>query len=131
MTGRLFILMMGSFLIAACDKSTDQDLSKSADEVAVTVNAAVSTDTIVRPKFRLDAKGTFSAESIDSYPDSHESVYQYIDENLDDHIAEIQRWIRQPSVSAQNDGIQEMAELLRDDLTALGFQEAELVELLG
>jgi len=131
MTGRLFALIVGSLLFVGCDKSAAQNLSKSTDELAGIGDAAVLTEAIVRPKFRLDADGAFSADSIDSYPDSHDSVYQHIDENLDDHIAEIQRWIRQPSVSAQNDGIQEMAELLRDDLTALGFQEAELVETDG
>ena len=121
MTDKLMVLIVGSILLSGCEKPADQAPPKSADELAGADNAALSTDAVVRPKFRLDTDGLFSAESIDSYPASHESIYQHIDENLDDHIAEIQRWIRQPSVSAQNDGIQEMAELLRDDLTALGF----------
>ena len=41
------------------------------------------------------------------------------------------RWVRQRSISAQNDGVLEMAEMLRDDLRALGFKEAELVPTSG
>jgi acetylornithine deacetylase/succinyl-diaminopimelate desuccinylase-like protein len=131
MIGKLLVLLTGIILIAGCEKPAEQVTASSADEMPAVGDAAESTDAVARPKFRLDADGTFTAESIDSYAESHDSVYQHIDENLDDHIAEIQRWIRQPSVSAQNDGIQEMAELLRDDLTAMGFQEAELVETDG
>jgi acetylornithine deacetylase/succinyl-diaminopimelate desuccinylase-like protein len=39
--------------------------------------------------------------------------------------------VRQPSISAENRGIREMATLLRDDLRQLGFQEAELVPTSG
>ena len=42
-----------------------------------------------------------------------------------------QRWLRQPSVSAQNLGIQQMAEMVRDDYKKLGCQEAELVPTKG
>lgn len=79
--------------------------------------------------FTTDEK--FDASSIPAYAGDHAAVYAYIDAHLDQHIAEIQRWLRQPSVSAQNIGIREMAELLRNDLRALGFQEAELVPTPG
>jgi hypothetical protein len=39
--------------------------------------------------------------------------------------------VRQPSVSAQNRGIREMAEMLAGDLRALGFKEVELVPTDG
>ncbi|NIM00705.1 MAG: peptidase M20, partial [Acidobacteria bacterium] len=48
---------------------------------------------------------------IPTYLENHEAVYDYIDANLDDHLAAIQRWLRQPSISAQNVGISEMAEM--------------------
>ncbi|MGZ5442022.1 MAG: M20/M25/M40 family metallo-hydrolase [Thermoanaerobaculia bacterium] len=46
-------------------------------------------------------------------------------------MAQLQRWIRQRSISAQNDGIREMAAMLRDDLKRIGFQEAEIAETSG
>jgi acetylornithine deacetylase/succinyl-diaminopimelate desuccinylase-like protein len=73
----------------------------------------------------------FSASSIPPYRGRHDDIYRYIDRNLDSHVAHLQRWVRQRSISAQNDGIQQMAELLRADLLSLGFKEAELVPTSG
>ena len=46
-------------------------------------------------------------------------------------MKELQRWVRQPSVSAQNRGIAEMAKLLADDLNTLGFKEVAIVPTAG
>lgn len=97
----------------------------------VALPSASPVSDVERPAFRLDVSDGFSAASIAPYDVDHVPAYEYIDANLDEHVANIQRWVRQPSISAQNDGIQEMAELLRDDLTALGFAEAELVPTDG
>jgi acetylornithine deacetylase/succinyl-diaminopimelate desuccinylase-like protein len=43
---------------------------------------------------------------------------------FDGHLARVQRWVRQPSVSATGEGMTEMAELVRADLAALGFDAA-------
>lgn len=74
---------------------------------------------------------TFDAAGLGSYGGDHAAVYEHIDENLDAHLAELQRWLRQRSISAQNDGVLEMAEMLRSDLESMGFAEAELVETGG
>jgi acetylornithine deacetylase/succinyl-diaminopimelate desuccinylase-like protein len=73
----------------------------------------------------------FDPRSVPAYSGSHPEVYGYIDANLSAHLQQLQRWVRQPSVSAQNIGIREMAELLRGDLSKLGFKEAELVPTRG
>lgn len=83
------------------------------------------------PSFRLGEGDRFDASTVPPYEGAHPAVYRYIDANLDRHIEEIRRWLRQPSVSAQNLGIEEMAVMLRDDLRGLGFQEAELVPTSG
>jgi len=82
-------------------------------------------------RFSFATEDAFDASSIPAYDGDHAAVYAHIDANLDAHVAALQRWIRQPSVSAQNVGIQEMATMLRDDLRGLGFQEAELVSTDG
>jgi acetylornithine deacetylase/succinyl-diaminopimelate desuccinylase-like protein len=81
--------------------------------------------------FRFSTEEKFDAASIAPYRGNHAAVYRYIEEHLDEHLANIQRWLRQPSVSAQNLGIREMAELVRADLEALGFRETELVPTSG
>lgn len=60
-----------------------------------------------------------------------EAIHRSIDANLPAHIAKIQEYLRQPSVSAQNIGIRECAELTRQYLAALGCREAELVPTGG
>jgi acetylornithine deacetylase/succinyl-diaminopimelate desuccinylase-like protein len=65
------------------------------------------------------------------YTGTHDATYAYIDANIKAHTENLRRWVRQPSVSAQNNGIAEMAEMVRKDLLALGFKEAELVPTSG
>ena len=117
MTRKLIAFTAAVLAIAACDP--------------VSVEVAVKPAAIERPKFRIETDEVFSSASIGQYAGDHADIYRQIDSQLDGHIANIQRWLRQPSISAQNDGIQEMAVLLRDDLLALGFQEAELVPTDG
>lgn len=83
------------------------------------------------PTPRFTTQERFSAASIPPYTGQHPEVYAYIDQHLPEHLEHLRRWVRQPSVSAQNVGIQEMANLLKEDLRKLGFQEAELVPTDG
>lgn len=84
-----------------------------------------------RPEFRLTTGEAYHLDAIAPYAGDHAAVYAHIDANLDAHIEAIRRWLRQPSISAQNVGITEMAEMLRGDLEQLGFSEAELVPTDG
>lgn len=86
---------------------------------------------VERPRFTVDTQETFDASAIPAYQGSHDNVYAYIDANLAAHVGELQRWMRQQSGSAENLGVLEMAELVRQDFEDLGFQEAELVETDG
>lgn len=49
-------------------------------------------------------------------------IYDYIDEHFDDHLTAIRAYLRQPSISAQNVGIQACAELTADALRELGVR---------
>ena len=95
--------------------------------------AAYSDDesSVRKPKFELKSERAFNPGDISAYSGEHEDIYAYIDANLDQHVKELQRWLRQKSISAQNDGIQEMAAMLRDDFAGMGFKEAEIVPTDG
>lgn len=123
------LVMTGLVICSGCQPASDSATTIERAEPAAA--DAISSADAQRPEFRLDVSGSFSADSVAPYSGAHTSVYEHIDANLDEHIANIQRWVRQPSISAQNDGIQEMARLLRDDLKTLGFAEAELVPTDG
>lgn len=112
------VLTLTLALLCACDAPVD-------------VTDTVVVDVISRPTFEITTDEAFSSESIGKYTGDHDAVYEFIDANIESHIGELQRWLRQRSISAQSDGIYEMAEMLRDDLHALGFAEAELVETDG
>lgn len=83
------------------------------------------------PEVRFTTDDKFDATSIAAYGERHDDVYAHIDANLQAHLEHLRRWVRQPSVSAQNRGIAEMANLLADDLRAIGFNEVALVPTSG
>ena len=62
--------------------------------------------------------------------DELELVYKHIDENCDKYVADLRKFLRQPSISAQNNGVRECAEMLSAFLKDLGA-ETTLVPLAG
>jgi len=58
-------------------------------------------------------------------------THRYLEEHLDDHIARIQEFVRQPTISTQDIGIIEGAWMLAGYLKRAGFSEVELVETEG
>ncbi|GAB5413017.1 MAG: M20/M25/M40 family metallo-hydrolase [Congregibacter sp.] len=84
-----------------------------------------------RPRFPINLSYPYDVASIPAYTGSHDAIYAYIDEHLDAHVSNLQRWLRQPSISAQDVGIDDMAQMLVEDFTALGFDEVELVPTDG
>lgn len=84
-----------------------------------------------RPAYPFSTDDAFDATAVPAYGGRHEAIYAQIDRDLEAHVAELQRWVRQRSISAQDDGIREMAELVAADLRALGFAEVDIVETDG
>ena len=83
------------------------------------------------PAMRIDTAEAFDAAAVVPFAGDYPQVYAHIRANREAHLENIRRWLRQPSISAEDNGVREMATLLRDDLAALGFAEAELVETDG
>ena len=84
-----------------------------------------------RPTVEITTAERFDPASVPAYRGAHPKAYAYVDAHRAEHVANLQRWVRQRSISAQDDGVQQMAALLRDDLRALGFAEAEIVPTSG
>lgn len=55
-------------------------------------------------------------------------IHAYIDSNIDKHVDHLRTWVRQPSVSWDNWGVSEMAELVAQSYRDLGCQEVEIIE---
>jgi acetylornithine deacetylase/succinyl-diaminopimelate desuccinylase-like protein len=58
---------------------------------------------------------------------NREEIFQYIDDHIDEHVAHIQRWVRQRSVSWDNMGVAECAEIVAESYRALGCREVEVI----
>ncbi len=59
------------------------------------------------------------------------AVYREIERRHDESIARLQAWIRQPSIAAENNGVEEGCQLTMQMLTAAGFQHAERIPTDG
>ncbi len=77
----------------------------------------------------LQAPRGFAADVLES-PEI-KKIHKHIEDHKREHTAKIQEFLRQPSVSSWNLGIQECAEMLRGYFKQLGCQEAELVKTAG
>ena len=97
------------------------------------VNSVNNTEApeITRPDFDFASDDRFEPSEVPAYEGNHEEIYRFIDDHIDDHVANLQRWVRQPSISAQDVGIRQMAELVRNDMLDIGFAEAEIVPTSG
>lgn len=60
-----------------------------------------------------------------------EKVFDYIDQHYNKHLSKLQELVRQASISAENRGVQQCAELIKRYLKDLGCKNPQLVETSG
>lgn len=60
-----------------------------------------------------------------------EKVFKHVDEHYDEHLGKLQELVRQPSISAENRGVRDCAELVKAYLEDLGCKNTRLVETSG
>ncbi len=58
-------------------------------------------------------------------------VFKHIDRHYDEHLGKLQELVRQPSISAENRGVRECAELVKSYFKDLGCKRPRLVETSG
>jgi acetylornithine deacetylase/succinyl-diaminopimelate desuccinylase-like protein len=61
--------------------------------------------------------------------DELKKVFSYIDEHIDDHVENLQKWVRQPSISNSGEGIPESAEMVKGFFEQLGCQESKVYDV--
>jgi len=57
-----------------------------------------------------------------------QKVYSYIDTHIDEHVENLQKWIRQPSISNSGEGIPESAEMVKGFFDELGCQQTRVFD---
>ena len=77
----------------------------------------------------LNAPQGFAADVLESA--TVKKIHKYIDDHKREHIAKVQEFLRQPSVSSWNMGVKECAEILRGYFKQIGCKQAELVKTDG
>jgi hypothetical protein len=58
-----------------------------------------------------------------------QKVYAYIDEHIDEHVVNLQKWIQQPSISNSGEGIPESAEMVKGFFDELGCQQTQIFDV--
>lgn len=61
-------------------------------------------------------------------PPELQKVYAFIDEHIDEHVENLQKWIRQPSISNSGEGIPESAEMVKGFFDELGCQQTQIFD---
>ncbi|SNT43055.1 Acetylornithine deacetylase/Succinyl-diaminopimelate desuccinylase [Granulicella rosea] len=56
-------------------------------------------------------------------------VFKYIDDHIDEHVTNLQKWIQQPSISNSGEGIPETAEMVKGFFDKLGCQESKVYDM--
>ena len=62
-------------------------------------------------------------------PEAEKKVFSYIDEHIDEHVENLQRWIQQPSISNSGEGIPESAEMVKGFFDKLGCQQTRVYDV--
>src|SRR5215510_7299665 len=77
--------------------------------------AAAQTAPAAAPKLGIRPKGDEEIQPDLAKIDNEDlkKVFTYIDSHIDDHVVNLQKWIRQPSISNSGEGIPESAEMVK------------------
>ena len=59
-------------------------------------------------------------------PDEEKKVFSYIDDHIDEHVENLQKWIQQPSISNSGEGMQESPEMVKGFFDKLGCQKTSV-----
>src|SRR5262249_48705850 len=113
---RTWLTVLSVLLAAGCSRGPSTTASAAAPAPAPKLGIRPSGDTEIQPDMsKIDPE--------------LQKVLQYIDEHLDDHVVNLQKWIRQPSISNSGEGIPESAEMVKGFFEQLGCQESRVYDV--
>jgi len=69
------------------------------------------------------------APDMSQVPPELAQVFAHIDENIDQHVVNLQKWIQQPSISNSGEGIPESAEMVKGFFDELGCQQTQVYDV--
>src|SRR2546426_2776927 len=96
------LILVCGLAIAACSRDNGTNVHASAAPAAQSASHLG-----IRPNGDTEIQPDPSTVTSDEL----KKVYTYIDEHIDEHVQNLQKWIRQPSISNSGEGIPESAEV--------------------
>src|SRR5215203_757915 len=112
---RAVITLCAIFAAAACNQPATPPAASTAP-AAKKLGVRPAGDTEIQP-------------DMGQVPAELQKVYAHIDENIDAHVENLQKWIRQPSISNSGEGIPESAEMVKGFFDELGCQQTQVFDV--
>jgi acetylornithine deacetylase/succinyl-diaminopimelate desuccinylase-like protein len=104
-------------LAIGCSKNTPATPAPATTQAAEKLGIRPNGDTEIQPDL----------SKVKS--DDLKKVYAYIDQHIDEHVVNLQKWIRQPSISNSGEGIPETAEMVKGFFEQLGCQQSQVYDV--
>ena len=111
-------------LLAACAAMLSTGCSRGSAQRPTAAPAPLKPKLGIRPAGDETIKPDLSKVS-----DELKKVYGFIDDHIDEHVENLQKWIRQPSISNSGEGIPESAEMVKGFFEQLGCQTARVYDV--
>ena len=112
---RAVFTLCALFAAAACNQPAAPDAPANAP-AARKLGIRADGDTEIKP-------------DLSQVPPELQKVYENIDQNIDAHVENLQKWIRQPSISNSGEGIPESAEMVKGFFDELGCQQSRVYDV--
>ena len=119
--GALSALITGTLAIAACGTPPDSQPVSAQGPPASAPTARLG----IRPSGDTEIQPDLTRITSDEL----KQVFAHIDEHVDDHVVNLQKWIQQPSISNSGEGIPESAEMVKGFFEQLGCQESRVYDV--
>lgn len=113
--------LLAAPLLAACGSRNESSSAPAAAQSAPAPKPTLG----IRPDG--DTKVAIDMSRITS--DELKKVFGYIDEHIDEHVVNLQKWIQQPSISNTGEGMQESAEMVKGFFDQLGCQQTKVYDV--
>src|SRR5579862_3476547 len=113
---RWIVLALSAALSAGCARSSQQQPPTATAPAKVKLGIRPAGDETIKP-------------DLSKVSPELQKVFTYIDDHIDDHVENLQKWIRQPSISNSGEGIPESAEMVKGFFEQLGCQQAKVYDV--
>jgi acetylornithine deacetylase/succinyl-diaminopimelate desuccinylase-like protein len=101
-----------------------------AGAVACEKKKSTTPSTTAKAKLNVNPYGASGVKpDVSKVPEDLQKVFAYIDNHIDEHVENLQKWIQQPSISNSGEGIPESADMVKGFFDKLGCQTTRVFDV--